>query len=128
MGPGESWPNPNAAPAVPGWLRNLLGEEFFYYPACVVLARNDVTDEFISKYAAGFSEAHILCIKSTSIADQSLDYIAKLPQLEYLQLDCPNLTPAGLRRLAPLKSLIGVTSCRDPSSAAFFVTLELSPG
>lgn len=72
------------------------------------------------KYIAGFSafkNIHLARLKKSrslralnlnsnvTINDDSLRYIAQLPQLEYLDLYHTNITDAGLKHLRPLKSL-----------------------
>ncbi|WP_339911465.1 redoxin family protein, partial [Symmachiella dynata] len=72
--------------------------------------------KYIAAFAA-FKNAHLARLKKShslralnlnsnvTITNDSLRYIAQLPQLEYLDLFKTNITDAGLKHLRPLKSL-----------------------
>ncbi len=84
------------------------------------------------KYIAGsmhFNNAHLGRLKKSNalralvlqqnekIDDNSLRYIAQVPQLEYLDLWHTNISDAGVRHLRPLKSLkrLNIKANRQPS-------------
>jgi len=118
----EGWPIPNGQPRAPAWLRSLFGDDFFRYPAFVGLGE-DVTDQFIAQYADVLSDVHSLGIKSENVTDKSLALMAKMSQLQFLGLDCPNVTPAGLRQLAPLRRLKGLYSYKDSEDQKYHMQL-----
>jgi len=122
--PGESGPNPDGQPSAPAWLRGLFGDDFFRYPALVWLKGDAVPDEFLGQYADVLSEVHVLGISSDNVTDKSLAIVAKISQLQFLELNCPNFTSAGLRQLVPLKRLKGLSSYKDSGNESIALQLD----
>jgi hypothetical protein len=116
----------------PAWLRQLIGDDFFCSPTNATLVGENITDDLIEKHLSALSQLQILRIGSTKLTDKSLAHVAKLSALLELELNCPQITVAGLEQLAPLKFLVLVRSFRNHPDApnwdvfdSTFVTVDV---
>ena len=121
---------PNAQPPGPGpgWLRTLLGEDFFgevetvWYNGpdvtnvdlarlecltqllCLYLFNTQVTDAGLEN-VKGLTQVQELFLNDTQITDAGLENLNRLTQLQRLYLDGTKITDAGLESLARLARL-----------------------
>jgi hypothetical protein len=105
--------NEGSMPPGPAWLRHLIGDDFFCSPTNATLVGENITDDFIEKHLSALSHLQTLRIGSTKLTDKSLAHVAKLSALLELELNCPQITVAGIQQLAPLNSLVSVRSFRN---------------
>ena len=106
-------PNVTAVPPGPAWLRSVIGDEPFRSPIALYLRGDAITDAFIAKHLAEFTELKVLSIESPSVTDEALSHVARLHSLEALDLNCPQVTPAGILQLNELAKLVYVRSVLD---------------
>ena len=105
LGPGAFGENIAATMSSPQLLHHWLGDEWFRRPVELALLDSQVTDETIAACADGMPNLRLLSISSLNVTDQAMPDISTLAKLESLTLNCPLLTPEGLAKLRPLKSL-----------------------
>ena len=124
-------PQDNRA-AEPGWLRNLMGEDFFQDVVEVSLWNEWAEDDSVARigalthlrkvslYSDGLSDRSMstlrnlayledLDIFSPNVTDAGIETIEQLPRLRSLGLDGTALTDAGLRGIASLTNLESLT-------------------
>ena len=90
---------PTTSP-VPGWLRNLLGEDFFH-TAVHVVAFNDASMEAVRE----LPEIRRLDFVGGPATDAGLVHVRRLSRLEKLNLSDTQITDAGLEHLQGLTQL-----------------------
>ena len=117
-------PNLTAVPPGPAWLRAIIGDEPFRSPIALYLRGDTITDAFIAKHLAKFTELKVLSIESPNVTDKALSHVARLHSLEALDLNCPQVTPAGIRQLNELAKLVYVRSVLDARNVRLMRSLE----
>ncbi len=119
---------PVADPPGPGWLRNILGENFFATVVCVYLDSSaqrdsdlaplkeltqlqrlelsgaDVTDAGL-EHLKGLTQLQRLVLTGTRVSDAGLEHLRRLTQLQLLNLAHTQVTDAGLEHLKGLAQL-----------------------
>jgi hypothetical protein len=108
---------PGRSPRAPGWLRRLLGDEFFQEVRQVSLVYDDSTgkrfdnrnvracDEILA-LASRLPGLEILLLKETQATDKGLRHIGKMTGLEELFIwDATSVTDAGVGHLRSLQNL-----------------------
>jgi hypothetical protein len=83
---GRTFIDPQAPPSGPAWLRAVVGEEYF----------REVTD---------------VSLRDTKVSDAELEFLAKLPRLETLDLSNTPVNSDGLVHLRKLRQLRGLSLC-----------------
>jgi hypothetical protein len=117
-----------ATPPGPAWLRNLIGDHYFFDVTFMRLNEPQVTDEAgnaiaklpklkgLSLQGTGVSDETLkrmrgrhalrwLYLKRTKITDQGLAHVRELPNIESLALGETAITDAGLHHLSTLAAL-----------------------
>jgi len=89
------------APPGPGWLRKLLGVDFF---SAVVIVNDETTDAALEEIA-NLSELQYLSVSDSKITDAGLDHLKGLVHLLGLNLSDTKITDAGLLNLDGLIQL-----------------------
>ena len=91
-------------PPGPGWLIDLLGEEYFVEVVQIAVDDPQVTDETIALIAR-LPKIERVTLKSDRITDGGLVHFAGMHNLEVVTLYSNRITGAGLVHLAELKRL-----------------------
>jgi hypothetical protein len=94
-------------PTTPTWLRDSLGDDFFFDIAAVYVNSDEFRDEHVSRLVS-LPKLKILVIRSTRVTDRSSLHIKQLTNLERMNLSCTRITDAALedmRGLTKLESL-----------------------
>jgi Leucine Rich Repeat (LRR) protein len=92
----------NVAERAPGWLRNLLGEDFCTKVEMVYYARDIKHHETTSLKALRLQCTYL---EGPKVTDAGLQYIAQLPTVESIVLYNTEVTDSGLEHLARLPNL-----------------------
>jgi Leucine rich repeat len=89
----------------PGWLRQLLGENFFAEVQSVFfLGRTNINDTGLQNVEA-LPQVQMLFLGSANVTDVGLAHLNGLNHLQYIELEQTNLTDAGLVNLKGLAEL-----------------------
>lgn len=97
------WEDRFAEPPVPGWLRGLVGDDFFDVVAVTVWRGDFGDDEMI--YLRRLTKLEMIGICYAQITDAGLEYLEGLTNLTDLILTDTQITDAGLKHLEGLTSL-----------------------
>jgi len=97
---GDVWCNCEPSPV---WLRELLGDEFFWPVADVRL--DWVTEDAELERVALFTRLEELQVSGYGVNDASLEHLEGLTQLRTLNLNFTQVTDSGLEHLAGLTNL-----------------------
>jgi len=89
-------------PPYPTWLRESLGDDFFFDVRAV--SANDVSDEHLN-HLAKLTTVKSLYLDSPQITDAGLEHLAELGKVCYLSLPGTQITDAGLVHLKSLTNL-----------------------
>lgn len=108
---------PNGGPAGPAWLRKMIGDEYFRVVVGVGFSDQNPGNAAVVQAIEAFPKLKYLHIAGDRVTDDVLPRIATLRHLRYLGLNCPKLTPEGLKELRPLESLAYISSLRNSTSA-----------
>ena len=95
---------PNAVPHGPARLRSVLGDDFFNDVVHANLTNAHVTDSDVEQIAK-LSELQMLNLDDNPITDESLRYVKGLRRLQTLSLHHTNITDGGLKQIAGLTTL-----------------------
>lgn len=96
------YPIAHAAPTGPGWLRKMLGDDFF--SAVVSVGITQMTDAGVENLK-GLTNLEALNLMSTSVTDVGLEHLKGLTKLQVLILQNTQVTDAGLEHLKGLTNL-----------------------
>jgi hypothetical protein len=88
----------------PGWLRKLIGEDYFVSVVSIYLRGTKVTDEQL-EMVADLPYLDNLTLDETPISDQGYAHLKKLRNLKVLWLNETKIEDNGLRSLAKLTKL-----------------------
>ncbi|NQT16725.1 MAG: hypothetical protein HQ582_28465 [Planctomycetes bacterium] len=91
--------------SVPMWLRELLGEDFFFDVSGVVGARHDFGDAGL-EHLNGLTSLQGLYLDDMQVTDAGLEHLKGLTSLQRLDLEDTQVTDAGLEHLKGLTSLL----------------------
>ena len=101
--------SPRQEPPGPEWLRELVGEEYFFTIIIVLLHSTTVTDEGL-EHLQGLTSLQHLNLNSTKVTDEGLEHLKGLTNLEYLSLYDTKVTDEGenkLQKALPNCEIIG---------------------
>jgi hypothetical protein len=96
--------SPRAVPPGPGWLRNLLGEDFFTTVYGVIFSPFSIGDSTL-EYLEGLTQVRVLHLDVTHVSDAGLKHLRGLTQLQELGLNGTQVTDAGMEALSGLTRL-----------------------
>jgi hypothetical protein len=97
-------------PPGPGWLRRIVGDDFFRAPQHVDLRGEQITDGFLEVHLAGLSSIQLLSIEnSTQVTDAGIARVARLQKVNMLSLAVPNLTDAALADIGRMRQLTALS-------------------
>ncbi|MGO8690590.1 MAG: leucine-rich repeat domain-containing protein [Thermoguttaceae bacterium] len=88
-------------PSAPGWLRTVLGEDFFADVTHVRAFGSDFNDDEM-KQLKGLPQLNLLDVSATEVGDAGLEHVKGLSQLQELDVYGTNVTGAGLQHLRGL--------------------------
>ncbi|MCC6126986.1 MAG: hypothetical protein IT426_18665 [Pirellulales bacterium] len=92
-------------PPYPGWLRSMLGDDFFSNVTFVVFHGEEVKDSALES-VKGLEQVKCLNLANCQITNEGLEQITGLKKLENLQLSgCKGITDNGVNRLGGLRQL-----------------------
>jgi hypothetical protein len=100
-------PNPNGRPPVAGWLRTMLGDDYFSSVAVVGFTGRQPHDEELSGLRS-FSDLRSLYVACPGFGDPQAAHLRGLTRLEDLYLGSAEISDASipvLKRLGTLKEL-----------------------
>jgi hypothetical protein len=107
--------DPNARSAVPQWLLDWLGVDFFHNVVEVSLnftengtvrQENRNRSDDALQYLVAFPDLRVLLLQETQVSDDAMKYLAELKKLEYLFMwDAYTVSDVGVAHLADLKNL-----------------------
>jgi hypothetical protein len=95
--PSGCW-TPDATPAAPTWLRDLLGDDLFLDVIWVTLKSSEVTDAGL-EHLKGLAKLQRLSVSYTKVSDAGLEHLKGLTHLRLLDLWGTKVTDAGVKRL-----------------------------
>jgi hypothetical protein len=90
----------------PGWLRCVLGDDFFNTVVRVNLYNTHVTDAGL-EHLTGFRQLQQLLLTKTSVSDAGVEQIKALRRLQWLGLSSTRVTDEGAHKLQ-----IALPKCR----------------
>jgi hypothetical protein len=93
-----------STPLIPGWVRNLVGEDFFYNVYRLDILNTDLANTDMTPIK-GLVQLEVLSFGGYKIKEDELKSFKELPKLRMLELVDTNMTDAGLAQLAGLKHL-----------------------
>jgi hypothetical protein len=93
-----------AQPRGPGWLRTLLGGDFFGEVVAASYNGLEVTDIDLARLRE-LTQLQELHLDGTKLSDAALEQLAGLPQLQVLSFNGTKVSDAGLAQLARLTQL-----------------------
>ena len=111
------YPLPNAQSPVPGWLRNLMEEDFFSEVIQVVGCLNGETTDADLEHMRKLPHLTALMIVSPHVTNAGVEHLKGLTRLEWLNLyGCP-ITDVGLEHLKGLTKLreLGLSGTPGPA-------------
>lgn len=91
-------------PPGPGWLRNLLGDDFFCEVVLVNLSGGRVPEAGLVDLKE-FPQLEWLNLNKSQVTDAELEHVEALPQLHQLTLNDTQIGDAGLQHLEALSQL-----------------------
>lgn len=98
------WLNFKAEPKTPKWLRESLGDDFFYCPHTLSLSHQQVRETDL-KRVGRLPTLRLLCLNDTRVTDAGLRYVKGLTELKRLSLGATQVSDAGLEQLKGLTGL-----------------------
>jgi hypothetical protein len=100
-----SWQaDPQTKPHIPEWLRQLAGDDFFYYVYGLEVRGTDLTSTDLLPLEE-LNQLQELSLFMSKIPDYKLAHLKELPQLRKLDLNGTNTTDAGLVYLKGMTKL-----------------------
>lgn len=104
---------PNAQSPVPGWLRNLLEEDFFSDVIQAGCLKGDTTDTDL-EHMGKLTRLTAMMIISPHVTDAGVEHLRGLTRLGWLNLLCGQITDVGLEHLKGLTRLrsLGLSGSR----------------
>lgn len=94
----------NDLQSVPGWLQQVLGEDYFQSVSEIELSGSPVSDAGLA-YLNGLTGLKQLLLGETQVSDAGLAHLNRLPALEWLDLEGTQVTDAGLVNVKRLTTL-----------------------
>src|SRR5947209_1562003 len=94
-----------AGPRGPGWLRGVIGENFFCEVDVVLLRANSKIGDGDLALVKEFPHLHSLSLRGTGVGDAGIVNLKSLSELQFLALGETNVTDAGLEAVACLRQL-----------------------
>ena len=91
-------------PPGPGWLRNLLGDDFLVVVVVVTINHTEATDATL-EHLKCLTQLRRLMLNGTNVTDAGLTHLAGLNQLEWLSLGKTAVSDAGVKHLQCLTQL-----------------------
>jgi hypothetical protein len=95
----------NAEPYGPGWLRKILGDNFFSDPTVAMLAGEDCSDGDLACFEALSTLKSVRLGPTPRITDSGFAHLEGLTQLESLDLSTRGITDAALVHVKPMSQL-----------------------
>ncbi|MGO8751014.1 MAG: hypothetical protein ACLQNE_34140 [Thermoguttaceae bacterium] len=99
--------NPGAACPVPGWLRWVVGNQFFIRPIRITILNSNFDDASLRALTI-LDSIESLSLSNTRVSDSGLVYLEAFPRLRKLDLSQTAITDSGLsfiERLHEMESL-----------------------
>jgi hypothetical protein len=95
----------NAQPHGPGWLRRILGDDFFSDPTVAMVAGDDWSDDDLACFEALPTLKSVRLGPALRVTDDGLAHLENLSQLESLSLSSRGITDAALVHVKPMTKL-----------------------